>query len=59
MRSRGIFATQSHNELSAKEESNDDRVIEFEVQDPSVPATAKEEGRAEEAEPVLESYLTG
>ena len=48
-------ATHSQNELSAREESRDDRVIEFEVQDPSVPATAKEEGRAEEAEPVLES----
>jgi TonB family protein len=51
-------ATHSHNELSAKEESRDDRVIEFEVQDPSVPATAREEGRTEEAEPVFESYLT-
>ena len=51
-------ATHSHNELSAKEESREDRVIEFEVQDPSVPATAKEEGRSEEVEPVFESYLT-
>lgn len=51
-------ATHSQNELSAKEESRDDRVIEFEVQDPSVPATAKEEGRTEEVEPLLESYLT-
>ena len=51
-------ATHSHNELSAKEESRDDRVIEFEVQDPSVPATAREEGRTEEVEPVFESYLT-
>jgi TonB family protein len=51
-------ATHSHNELSAKEESRDDRVIEFEVQDPSVPATAREEGRSEEVEPLLESYLT-
>jgi protein TonB len=50
-------ATHSHNELSSKEESRDDRVIEFEVQDPSVPATAKEEGRTEEVEPLLESYL--
>ena len=31
-------------------------VIEFEVQDLSVPATAKEEGRAEEAEPILETH---
>jgi TonB family protein len=51
-------ATHSQNELTAKEESRDDRVIEFEVQDPSVPATAKEEGRTEGVEPLLESYLT-
>jgi TonB family protein len=51
-------ATHSQNELTAKEESRDDGVIEFEVQDPSVPATAKEEGRTEEVEPLLESYLT-
>src|ERR1700761_4296250 len=50
-------ATHSHNELTTKEESHDDRVIEFEVQDPSVPATVREEGRTEEAEPVFESYL--
>ncbi len=51
-------ATHSQNELTAKDETNDDRVLEFEVQDLSVPATVKEEGRAEEAEPVIESYLT-
>ncbi len=51
-------ATHSQNELTAKEDSHDDRVIEFEVQDTSVPATAKEERAAGEAEPVFETYLT-
>jgi TonB family protein len=51
-------ATHSHNELTAKDETHDDRVLEFEVQDLSVPATVKEEGRAKDAELVLDSYLT-
>ncbi|MBV8514963.1 MAG: TonB family protein [Acidobacteria bacterium] len=51
-------AMQSQNELIAKEETHDDRVLEFEVQDLSVPATAKEDLRAEDADPVLETYLT-
>src|SRR5579871_2138527 len=51
-------ATHSQNELIAKDETQDDRVLEFEVQDLSVPATAKEEARAENTDPVLETYLT-
>jgi TonB family protein len=51
-------ATHSQNELIAKDETHDDRVLEFEVQDLSVPATAKEEGRAKDAELVLETYLS-
>ena len=51
-------ATHSQNELIAKDETRDDRVLEFEVQDLSVPATAKEEGRAKDADPVLETYLS-
>src|SRR3984957_10872204 len=52
-------ATHSHNELTAKEESQerDDDALEFEVQDLSVPATAKEEVRAEEPEPIFETHL--
>jgi TonB family protein len=50
-------ATHSQNELTAKEESRDDDALEFEVQDLSVPATAKEEVRAEEADPIFETHL--
>jgi TonB family protein len=52
-------ATHSHNELNTKEESRerDDDALEFEVQDLSVPATAKEEVRAVEAEPIFETHL--
>jgi TonB family protein len=50
-------ATHSQNELSAKEESRNDDALEFEVQDLSVPATAKEEVRAEEPEPIFETHL--
>jgi TonB family protein len=50
-------ATHSQNELTAKEESLNDDALEFEVQDLSVPATAKEDVRAEEAEPILETHL--
>lgn len=50
-------ATHSQNELTAKEESHDDRVFEFEVQDLSVPATAKEDIQAEEVDPVFETHL--
>src|SRR5580693_7680756 len=52
-------ATHSQNELSAKEESRerDDDALEFEVQDLSVPATAKEEVRTEEPEPIFETHL--
>jgi TonB family protein len=52
-------ATHSQNELSAKEESRerDDDALEFEVQDLSVPATTKEEVRAEEPEPIFETHL--
>jgi TonB family protein len=50
-------ATHSQNELTAKEESHNDDALEFEVQDLSVPATAKEEARAEEAEPIFETHL--
>jgi TonB family protein len=47
-------ATHSHNELAAKEESRD--ALEFEVQDLSVPSK-KEEGHADEAEPIFETHL--
>ena len=52
-------ATHSQNELSAKEESRerDDDALEFEVQDLSVPATAKEEVRTEDPEPIFETHL--
>jgi TonB family protein len=50
-------ATHSQNELTAKDESRDDDALEFEVQDLSVPATAKEDVRAEEAEPIFETHL--
>jgi TonB family protein len=50
-------ATHSQNELTAKEESRDDDALEFEVQDLSVPATAKEEVRAEEVDPIFETHL--
>src|ERR1700722_1261969 len=50
-------ATHSHNELTAKEESRNDDALEFEVQDLSVPATAKEDVRAEESEPIFETHL--
>ena len=50
-------ATHSQNELTAKEESHNDDALEFEVQDLSVPATAKEEVRAEENEPIFETHL--
>jgi TonB family protein len=49
-------ATHSQNELSAKDDARDDRVLEFEVQDLSVPATAKHDSLAE-AEPVFETHL--
>src|SRR5579862_4886385 len=51
-------ATHSQNELIAKDETHDERELEFEVQDLSVPATSKEEGRGKDADLVLESYLT-
>jgi periplasmic protein TonB len=50
-------ATHSQNELTAKEEARDDDALEFEVQDLSVPATAKEEVRAVEADPIFETHL--
>jgi len=50
-------ATHSQNDLTAKEESRDDAALEFEVQDLSVPATAKQDVRAEEAEPIFETHL--
>jgi periplasmic protein TonB len=50
-------ATHSQNELTAREEAHNDRVLEFEVQDLSVPATAKEEGLGAEAEPIFETHL--
>ncbi|HEY2822469.1 MAG TPA: TonB family protein [Candidatus Acidoferrum sp.] len=37
-------ATHSQNELTARDEARDDRVLEFEVQDLSVPARSAEEG---------------
>jgi TonB family protein len=49
-------ASHPQNELTAREDSRDDRVIEFEVQDLSVPATAKEEAHAE-ADPIFETHL--
>lgn len=48
-------ATHSQNELTAKEDAHDSGVFEFEVQDPSVPAT-KQEGGAD-ADPILETHL--
>src|SRR5580704_4634172 len=50
-------ATHSQNDLTAKEESRDDAALEFEVQGLSVPATAKQDVRAEEAEPIFETHL--
>jgi TonB family protein len=50
-------ATHSQNELTAKEESHNDDALEFEVQDLSVPATAKEDVRSEEVEPIFETHL--
>ncbi len=50
-------ATHSQNELTAKEESHDDDALEFEVQDLSVPATAKEDVRVEEVDPIFETHL--
>src|SRR5580698_7162217 len=50
-------ATHSQNDLTAKEESRDDAALEFEVQDLSVPSTAKQDVRAEEAEPIFETHL--
>jgi protein TonB len=50
-------ATHSQNDLTTKEESHDDHVLEFEVQDTSVPATSKEEGLGVEAEPIFETHL--
>ena len=50
-------ATHSQNELTAKEESHDDRIFEFEVQDLSVPATAKDNVQADEAETIFEAQL--
>jgi TonB family protein len=51
-------ATHSQNELTAKDESRNDRDLEFEVQDLSVPATAKGDVRSEEADPIFETHLT-
>ncbi|HEX4379861.1 MAG TPA: TonB family protein [Candidatus Acidoferrum sp.] len=52
-------ATHSQNELTARDESRNDRDLEFEVQDLSVPAasTSKEQLRADEAEPIFETHL--
>ena len=49
-------ATHSQNELTARDEARDDRVLEFEVQDLSVPARS-EEGIAGEGEPIFETHL--
>jgi TonB family protein len=49
-------ATHSQNDLTTKEELHDDRLLEFEVQDTSVPATSKER-LGEEAEPIFETHL--
>ena len=52
-------ASHPQNELIAKEDApHNDRVIEFEVQDLSVPATTKEEAAAD-AEPVFETHFDG
>jgi TonB family protein len=50
-------ATHSQNELTARDEARDDRVLEFEVQDLSVPARAAEEGHAGEGEPIFDTHL--